>query len=125
MKAQTTEIRLKRTYDPASADDGYRILVDKLWPRGLSHENFHDDLWEKQLAPSDGLRHWFHEDPVGRKNEFVKRYEAELQKNPALEPFMEEVKSHPIVTLLFSSKDRHENNATVLRSVVLSSLGYK
>lgn len=117
-----TEIKLKRTYEPESADDGYRILVDRLWPRGLSKETFRYDLWEKQLAPSAALREWFHADPEGRAQEFERRYEAELAANPAMPAFVKEVETHPVVTFLYSSKDRVENNAEVLRKAVLAAI---
>ena len=116
------EIKLKRTYDAPSPDDGYRVLVDKLWPRGLSHENFHYDLWEKQLAPSKELREWFHADQDGRASEFDSRYEAELKSNPAFLPFVNTIRTHPVVTFLYSSRDRTDNNAVVLRKAVLDAL---
>lgn len=119
------EIRLKRTYDAAADDDGYRVLVDKLWPRGLSHATFHYDLWEKQIAPSDELRHWFHSDPVDREAEFNRRYEAELHANPALPGFIAMLAQHPVVTFLYSSRDRSDNNATVLREVVMAAMAKK
>lgn len=116
-----TDIKLKRSYDPASADDGYRILVDRLWPRGLRKADFKYDLWEKRLAPSTGLREWFHADPVGRASEFERRYEAEIKANPAFPAFVAIVDSHPTVTFLYSSKDREVNNAEVLRRAVLTT----
>ena len=117
-----TEIKLKRTYDPQTPDDGFRILVDRLWPRGLSKQNFHYDLWEKRLTPSTELREWFHADPEGRGSEFENRYKKELNNNPAFPEFVKEVSRYPLVTFLYSSKDRVENNAEVLRNAVLSAL---
>lgn len=117
-----TDILLKRTYDPAAQDDGMRILVDRLWPRGLSKEKFHYDQWEKQLAPSAGLREWFHADPEGRARDFERRYEAELLQNPAFHAFVKEVENHPVVTFLYSSKDTAVNNAEVLRKAVLKAI---
>ncbi|MBD5207981.1 MAG: DUF488 family protein [Bacteroidales bacterium] len=108
------KIQIKRTYDPTSSDDGYRVLVDRLWPRGLSHEKFHYDLWEKALSPSTELREWFHEDPTKRWDEFVDRYKKELESNPDFETFKEKIADQPIVTLLYSSKDRDHNNAVVM-----------
>lgn len=116
------EIKLKRTYDAEEPGDGFRVLVDKLWPRGLSHENFHYDLWEKQLAPSDELRKWFHADPAHRESEFNAGYEKELKQNPALKPFVKEISSYPVVTFLYSSRDKSDNNAIVLRKVVTEML---
>ena len=108
------EFKLKRAYDPESEDDGFRVYIDKLWPRGLSHETFHYDLWEKDIAPSTELREWFHEDPENRWNEFEKRYEEELKENPAFKPFKELLNSKPVVTLLYSSHDEEHNNAVVV-----------
>ncbi len=112
------DIELKRAYDPADPADGYRVFVDRLWPRGLSHESFHYDLWAKEIAPSDELRHWFHADPEKRAADFERRYEAELCSNPELPRVAAELKKHPKVTLLYASRDRLENNAVVLRRVL-------
>lgn len=108
------EIKLKRVYEPESAGDGYRVYVDRLWPRGLSHETFHYDIWEKQIAPSDELRKWFHADPDGRWQEFERRYSAELEAMPEFARFKKEMESHPVVTLLYSSRDEAHNNADVV-----------
>lgn len=109
------EINLKRAYEPASPDDGYRVYVDRLWPRGLSHTGFHYDLWDKEIAPSDELRKWFHADPDGRWQEFERRYAAELEAMPAFARLKEELKGHERVTLLYSSRDELHNNALVLK----------
>lgn len=108
------EIKLKRAYTPESSSDGFRVYVDRLWPRGLSHENFHYDLWAKNVAPSNGLRHWFHENPDTGWEEFRERYEAELSENPDTENLWQEIKAHKIVTLLYSSHDEAHNNAVIL-----------
>lgn len=115
------EILLKRTYEAPLPEkgDGYRVLVDKLWPRGLSHENFKYDLWEKQLAPSEALREWFHADPDTRGAEFTQRYRKEILSNPAFIPFVKTLQRYPTVTFLYSSRDEKENNAVVLRQAVL------
>lgn len=102
--------------------DGFRVFVDRLWPRGLSHDTFKYDLWEKELAPSQELRQWFHADPEARGREFESRYEAELAGNPALKPFIESLRPYPTVTFLYGSRDKEENNAVVLRKVVLNAL---
>lgn len=109
-----TKIQLKRAYDPATDTDGYRIYIDRLWPRGLSHETFHYDMWDKEIAPSTELREWFHQDPDGRWPEFEQRYAAELKANPGFKALEEEVKKHPVVTLLYSSHDETHNNAVVV-----------
>lgn len=108
------EIELKRAYDPASADDGFRIYIDRLWPRGLSHETFHYDLWDKDVAPSAELREWFHADPDSRWEEFTRRYRAELTDNPAFASLKEIIADKPKVTLLYSSHDPLHNNAIVV-----------
>lgn len=118
MGNKNTTILLKRAYDPASPDDGYRIYVDKLWPQGLSHETFHYDLWEKGISPSTALRQWFHADPEGRWPEFEQRYAAELAQDPAFAQLKALIATHPVVTLLYSSHDRDHNNAVVLRNVL-------
>lgn len=107
-------IQIKRAYEPASADDGFRIYIDRLWPRGLSHETFHYDMWDKDIAPSTELREWFHADPSDRWNEFRKRYEAELKANPAFAALRHVVEAKPKVTLLYSSHDETRNNAVVV-----------
>lgn len=109
-----TEFKLKRAYEPESEDDGFRVYIDKLWPRGLSHETFHYDLWEKDIAPSTELREWFHEDPENRWDEFESKYKSELKENAAFPPFKELLMSKPVVTLLYSSHDETHNNAVVV-----------
>lgn len=113
-------IQIKRAYDAASADDGFRVYIDRLWPQGLSHETFRYDLWEKQISPSTELREWFHTDMIGRWDEFVKRYRAELEVNPAFATFRQELADKHTVTLLYSSRDREHNNAIVVRNALES-----
>lgn len=115
----STKIQLKRAYDPASPDDGYRVYIDRLWPRGLSHETFHYDLWDKEIAPSTELREWFHQDPDGRWDEFAAKYRAELSANPAFASLKSMVADKSVVTLLYSSHDREHNNAVVVRDVLI------
>lgn len=107
-------IRLKRAYDPASPDDGYRVYIDRLWPRGLSHENFHYDWWDKEIAPSTELREWFHADPENRWDEFSKKYHDELLANPAFKTLKNKLADKPKVTLLYSSRDPEHNNAVIV-----------
>ena len=78
-----TQYQLKRSYEPASPEDGFRVYIDRLWPRGLSHETFHYDLWDKDIAPSTELREWFHADPDNRWSEFETRYSKELETSPS------------------------------------------
>lgn len=114
----TQIIELKRAYDPASVDDGYRIYIDRLWPRGLSHETFHYDLWDKDIAPSTPLREWFHEDPDNRWSEFSRRYAEELATNPAFSALKKLIADKSKVTLLYSSHDEEHNNAVVVKNML-------
>lgn len=101
--------------------DGFRILVDRLWPRGITKEKAKIDLWLKDVAPSDKLRKWFGHDPK-KWNEFKKRYFAELTNNPAVE----QLKKYIIkgnVTLLYSAKDENHNNAVALKEFLFTSSG--
>ena len=111
-------IHIKRAYEPASPDDGFRIYIDRLWPRGLSHETFHYDLWDKDISPSTQLREWFHEDPLNRWPEFVEKYKKELTANPSFEKLKDFIKTKPVVTLLYSSHDEQHNNAIVLANLL-------
>lgn len=109
------EIVLKRAYEPELPDDGFRVYIDRLWPRGRSHENFHYDLWDKEIAPSTQLREWFHEDPDGRWDEFKKKYTDELAGNKAFKDLETIIADKPKVTLLYSSHDEKHNNAVVVK----------
>lgn len=111
-------IQIKRAYEPASATDGYRVYIDRLWPQGLSHQTFPYDWWDKAISPSPTLREWFHADPSNRWPEFEKRYTAELKANPAFEQLKETIAGKPVVTLLYSSHDQTHNNAVVLRDLL-------
>ena len=111
-------IKIKRIYEPAANDDGFRILVDRLWPRGLSKENAKVDLWLKDIAPSDDLRKWFHHDPKKWK-EFKSKYQKELEaKKELLNKIKQIEKEKRIVTLLYSAKDKEHNNAIVLNAIL-------
>jgi uncharacterized protein YeaO (DUF488 family) len=106
-------ISLKRAYDPPSPGDGCRILVERLWPRGVAKADAAIDLWAKEAAPSTQLRRWFDHDP-GRWDEFRRRYEAELEERPeALEPIRERMREGP-VTFVFASRETRYNNAVAL-----------
>ncbi|MGR4069114.1 DUF488 domain-containing protein [Billgrantia sp. C5P2] len=107
-------IALKRAYDPPSSGDGYRVLVDRLWPRGISKDDARIDAWPKEVAPSDELRKEFHAGKLGW-GEFRRRYLAELKpQRDALRELAERARKGS-VTLVFSSKDEQRNNAVVLR----------
>ncbi|HEU5004523.1 MAG TPA: DUF488 domain-containing protein [Candidatus Saccharimonadales bacterium] len=113
-------IAIKRVYEVKSKDDGYRVLVDRLWPRGVSKEKAALDLWMKDVAPSDGLRKWFNHDPA-KWEEFEKRYKEELKNNDdLLEQLKNLEKEHKKLTLLYSAHDEEHNQAIVLADVLKS-----
>lgn len=113
-------IVIKRVYEPRSGDDGYRVLVDRLWPRGVSKEKAALDLWMKDIAPSDGLRKWFNHDPA-KWEEFEKRYKEELKNNDdLLEQLKNLEKEHKKLTLLYGAHDEQHNQAIVLADVLKS-----
>ena len=108
-------IAIKRVYEEAAPIDGYRILVDRLWPRGVSREDAKIDEWLKDIAPSNDLRKWFHHEPE-KWDEFQRRYFTELDENSEpLKTLGDRIEHHPRVTLVFSAKDADRNNAVVLR----------
>lgn len=109
------DVRIRRVYEEPSADDGLRVLVDRLWPRGRSKQSAHVDVWIKDIAPSKELRTWFGHIPE-RFDEFASRYREELNANPeAVSRLRELIAGHPRVTLLYGAKDNEHNNAVVLR----------
>lgn len=109
------KIQIKRVYEPDSKDDGFRVLVDKLWPRGVKKENLHYDYWAKEITPSTALRQWFHQDENMRWMDFCKKYIQELKENPAMTEFLNKIKAEKTITLLYASKNEKENHALVLR----------
>jgi uncharacterized protein YeaO (DUF488 family) len=114
-------IQLKRAYDPRSKSDGTRILVDRLWPRGLTKSKAKIDLWLKEIAPSTELRKWFHRDGANWK-EFRRRYLAELKNHQdALELLRSKARQGP-VTLVFSAHNREQNQAVILKEILERSL---
>lgn len=111
-------IELKRVYDPASESDGYRILVDQLWPRGLTEESARVDLWLRRIAPTTELRKWYSHD-VEKWPEFQKRYESELAAHGELLDLILDIERHrKIVTILFGAKDVEHNEANVVLTVL-------
>jgi uncharacterized protein YeaO (DUF488 family) len=110
--------KLKRIYGLAEPQDGYRVLVDRIWPRGVSKENARIDLWMKEIAPSDALRKWFGHTP-SRWPEFQKRYRGELRaKTELLGQLREFETKHGAVTFVYSARDNDRNQAVVLCSVL-------
>jgi uncharacterized protein YeaO (DUF488 family) len=108
----------KRVYQKPAKQDGFRVLVDRLWPRGLTKEKARVDLWMKEIAPSEELRKWFHHED-GSWGEFVKRYKSELaKKKELLSELWALRKKHGTVTLLFGSKDEKQNQAIVLADLL-------
>lgn len=113
------KIKIKRIYDDADKADGFRILVDRLWPRGLTKEKAGIDLWLKEVAPSTELRKWFGHEP-GKWEEFKKRYLLELKQKDDLIALIKEKLKHTNVTLLYAARDEKHNEATVLLDEVQS-----
>lgn len=113
------DIRIKRAYEPASSADGIRVLVDRLWPRGLKKADAHVAQWLKDVAPSNELRKWFGHDPA-RWEEFRRRYEVELaSKSDLLGELRELAKKNGPLTLVYSAHDEAHNQAVVLRDRLL------
>ena len=107
-------IRIKRIYDVPSEDDGFRILVDRLWPRGMKKETAKIHQWVKEIAPSTNLRKWFNHDPE-KWVEFRKRYEDELKNNELVPELVKEIQEKKNVTFLFSTHSVEHNHAIVLK----------
>jgi uncharacterized protein YeaO (DUF488 family) len=110
-------IHVKRVYEPREESDGFRILVDRLWPRGIKKEAANVDAWIKEVAPSNELRKWFHTEH-DKWNEFVEKYEAELKNSEAVKGLKDVVKKNKTVTFLYSSKFTEHNNAVALRDFI-------
>ncbi len=106
-------VNIKRVYEPANKGDGFRVLVDRLWPRGVRKEAAAVDLWLKEIAPSPELRQWFDHKPE-RFKEFSVRYAEELRHNPAVQQLLDEIAEHITVTLLYAAHDKENNHAVVL-----------
>jgi uncharacterized protein YeaO (DUF488 family) len=115
------DVRLKRAYEPASAADGYRVLIDRIWPRGVSREQARLDGWARELAPSTELRRWFDHDPA-RFTEFRRRYRRELA---AKEETLRELRRRArvgTVTLVYAARDSDHNNAVVLAELLSGTI---
>lgn len=115
-------IKTKRVYEKEAKTDGCRVLVDRLWPRGVKKESLHYDLWEKDVTPSSDLRKWYHEDLAGHWSEFAKKYRKELEKSDAVKAFLEKIKTEKTVTLLYAAKDETQNHALILQKFLESKL---
>lgn len=117
-----TRIRIKRVYAPREASDGFRVLVDGMWPRGMRRDEVHYDLWAKQITPSSALRQWYHTDPESRWTEFKRKYTEELHSSPDVRTFLKTIRKKPVVTLLFASKNAAENHALILQDYLQKAL---
>ena len=114
------ELKIKRAYEPAEEADGFRILVDRVWPRGVTKERLQADLWLRDIAPSTPLRKWFGHDPA-KWDEFRRRYEEELEQKPDLLAQIKEQLRHGPVTLVYGARDEEHNQAVALRKFLKRS----
>lgn len=110
-------IKLKRAYDDYQNEDGFRILVDRLWPRGVKKENAHIDFWAKDASPSTNLRKWFNHEPE-KWNNFSKSYIDELSRNEHIKEVLKLVEHNKKVTLVYGAKDKEHNHAIVLLNFI-------
>ena len=110
-----TQVNIKRVYDEPSEQDGYRVLVDRLWPRGMKREYLKYDYWAKEVTPSNDLRKWFHADIEKRWGTFADMYQKELNESDAAKAFIDKIKAYSKVTLLYASKAQERNHANVLK----------
>jgi uncharacterized protein YeaO (DUF488 family) len=115
------DVRVKRAYEPAISADGYRVLIDRLWPRGVSREQAKLDAWEKELAPSADLRGWFGHEPR-RFEEFRRRYHEELRSQRSRLTALRRRARDGTVTLVYSAQDPEHNDAVVLAAVLRNGL---
>ncbi|WP_445338714.1 DUF488 domain-containing protein [Bifidobacterium sp. ESL0822] len=115
------QVDIKRVYEQAADEDGVRILVDRLWPRGVSKERAALSGWLKDVAPRPDLRRWWHHDP-DRFEDFARRYRTELDDNPALEDLLSIVREHDRTTLVYAAKDPAVNHALILRDYIRQAL---
>jgi uncharacterized protein YeaO (DUF488 family) len=115
------KIKIKRVYEKRGKEDGKRILVDRLWPRGLTKEKADIDIWLKQISPSTELRKWFGHDPDKWK-EFQKRYHQELMNNKEQVELLKEQVKKGVVTLVYGAKDQEHNEALVLKEWLVNKL---
>lgn len=112
------DVRIKRAYDPPDPSDGYRVLIDRLWPRGVSRERAHLNEWARELAPSDELRKWFGHDPQ-RFAEFRDRYRSELRAHADRIAELRDRAEQGPVTIVYGARDRKHNDAVVLAELLL------
>ncbi len=113
----TLDVRIKRAYEPAEPGDGYRVLIDRLWPRGISRERARLDEWARELAPSDGLRKWFNHDP-NQFSEFRERYRKELRGRSAQIDELRRRASDGPLTIVYGARDTEHNDAVVIAELI-------
>jgi uncharacterized protein YeaO (DUF488 family) len=120
MTTQKLSVALKRAYDEPAVSDGTRVLVERLWPRGISKERAHIDIWLKDVAPGTELRKWFNHDPQ-KFQEFRRRYETELTSEVAQEALakLREIAKQGQLTLIFAARDTGHSNAVILQDLLL------
>jgi uncharacterized protein YeaO (DUF488 family) len=111
-------VKIKRIYEPYSPDDGYRILIDRLWPRGIKKEDAHIDIWLKEIAPSTALRKWFNHEPE-KWEAFRKKYHEELNASTTFKELVSYLRKHKVITLLYAAKEEKLNHAIVLQQFIL------
>lgn len=115
--AEQPKVRIKRAYEDPASSDGYRVLVDRIWPRGVSKQEAAVDEWLKEVGPSNDLRKWFGHVPA-RFDDFAERYRAELADSAAFTQLREICADHKVVTLVYSAKDTEHNQAVVLAGLL-------
>ncbi len=117
-KVAADHIKLKRAYEPPAPDDGTRVLIDRLWPRGVKKADAAINEWMKEIAPSTGLRKWFGHDPA-RWQEFRRRYQSEIRQHPEEFDRLRTLAEHGRITLVFSAHDEAHNDAVVLKDLLV------
>jgi len=111
------QIHIKRVYEEAAPTDGYRVLVDRLWPRGVKKEDAKLDLWAKDIAPTTQLRQWFHHE-APKWSDFKAKYHTELSQSPHFSQFLSELKKHQTITFLIAANNEQHNHALALKDFV-------
>ena len=119
-KVPAGNVKLKRAYEPPASDNGTRVLIDRLWPRGISKKRAAIDQWMKDISPSTELRKWFGHDPA-RWDEFRRRYAKEVRQNTDLLDQLRSLARHGPITLVYSAHDEEHNDAVELRELILGS----
>ena len=114
-------IQLKRIYEPAASEDGFRILVDRLWPRGIKKDNARIDLWAKDITPTTALRQACHSGQISWPD-FTQKYHLELLDNPAFDAFIEKILNKKTVTFVFAAKNTDHNHVKILMDIVMEKV---